>query len=420
MVLAEAARQRLLQLAADVLGRMAAEEMPASLRPIAKFTAQKRQRLGAPALAAALDADAEFRARVAEVVAESAPQLAEAIRDGMPTGASDPLDVAVVAYLTRPDGWREVITEVNARRAGERDRGESAAQNSRLRAEVSELRSRLKADTARVRETLAAAGAAASAEIAELKRQARVRAGELGAAERGRLDALAALAEVRQEAQSAASAREAELRRARARIAELERALESARRSARTDRDVDDARLWLLVDTLTGAAAGIRRELSLPAPALRPADTVDGAVTAAAHRSVDDTASFDRLLALPNVHLIIDGYNVTKTGYGELPLAAQRTRLVSSLAALAARGGTEITVAFDGGVRPPAQPPAPRGVRVLFSEAGEIADDLIRRLVAAEPQRPLVVVTSDREILTDMRRAGAWTVPSAVLVSRLA
>ncbi|MGH8862195.1 MAG: NYN domain-containing protein, partial [Jatrophihabitantaceae bacterium] len=62
----------------------------------------------------------------------------------------------------------------------------------------------------------------------------------------------------------------------------------------------------------------------------------------------------------------------------------------------------------------------PRGVRVLFSAPDELADDLIRRLVSAEPSgRALVVVTSDRAIVTDVSREGAWTVPSAVLLERL-
>ena len=126
------------------------------------------------------------------------------------------------------------------------------------------------------------------------------------------------------------------------------------------------------------------------------------------------------LLELPQVHLIIDGYNVTKTGYPELPLADQRTRLVSAMAAMQSRSNAEVTVVFDGGARPPAQPRTPRGVRVLFSAPDELADDLIRRLVAAEPDgRPLVVVTSDKQIVSDVRRSGAWTVPSAVLLQRL-
>jgi len=126
------------------------------------------------------------------------------------------------------------------------------------------------------------------------------------------------------------------------------------------------------------------------------------------------------VLALPNAHLIVDGYNVTKTGYPELPLADQRARLVGALAAVASRSGAEITVAFDGGRRPPSMPPAPRGVRVLFSAADEIADDLIRRLVDAEPVgRPLLVVSSDRQVALDAARAGAWTSDSAVLLARI-
>jgi predicted RNA-binding protein with PIN domain len=153
---------------------------------------------------------------------------------------------------------------------------------------------------------------------------------------------------------------------------------------------------------------------------VRPADTVASAESSARRRVVSEPAAIDALLALPNAHLIVDGYNVTKTGYGELPLADQRTRLIGSLAAVASRSGVEITIAFDGGKRPPSTPPTPRGVRVLFSAPDEIADDLIRRLVAAEPPgRPLLVVSSDRQVALDVGRAGAWTVESAVLLARL-
>ena len=65
-------------------------------------------------------------------------------------------------------------------------------------------------------------------------------------------------------------------------------------------------------------------------------------------RAVDTVVALDALLSVPSGHLIVDGYNVTKTGYPELPLADQRTRLAGQLAALAARTGVEITVVFDG------------------------------------------------------------------------
>ena len=51
---------------------------------------------------------------------------------------------------------------------------------------------------------------------------------------------------------------------------------------------------------------------------------------------------------------------------------------------------------------------APRGVNVLFSPVGVIADDVIRDLVAAEPPgRTVVVVTADQEVARDAKAGGA-------------
>ena len=386
----------------------------------ARFTPTKRARLGATQLAAVLDADDVFRSRVADAVAEALPQLAAAVRDGESTVASDPVDTAVVAYLMRPTDWQRVVAEANERHAAERaDSRAGAAEVAQLRARIDELKGRLRAEVAQGKAAVASAAGAAEAELADLRKQLRARTGELRAVERARDDAQAVAADATRRAEAAESAREAETRRLRSRISELERAVESARRGTRVERDMDDARLWLLVDTVTEAAAGIRRELSLPAPPMRPADTVGSAEARAQRRVVGDPAALDALLALPNAHLIVDGYNVTKAGYGELPLADQRTRLIGALAAVAARSGAEITVAFDGGLRPPAMPPTPRSVRVLFSAPDEIADDLIRRVVAAEPPgRPLLVVSSDRQVALDVGRAGAWTADAAVLLAR--
>ena len=67
-------------------------------------------------------------------------------------------------------------------------------------------------------------------------------------------------------------------------------------------------------------------------------------------------------------------------------------------------------------------PPAPRGVRVLFSAPGEIADDLIREFVGAEPEgRAVVVVTSDRAVVDDVvRKRGVRAVDALALVRLLA
>jgi predicted RNA-binding protein with PIN domain len=419
VVLAGPARQRLLELASEVLGRLPPEDVPASLRAIARFTPSKRHRVGAPTLAAAIDAEPQFRAKLAEVVGEAFPQLVEALHAGTSTAASDPIDTAVVAYVVRPEGWPGVVADAIARWSDER-RDTSAAELDRLRTELAELRAHARSEPARRRDEVVAALAAQGAELDQLRKTLRTRTGELRAAERDRDEARRAVEDVRAAAGAAGAAREAELKKLRARVAELERAAEANRRGARTERDLDDARLRLLLDTVLDATAGLRRELDLPRVAVRPADTVQSADGAGGTRAVADGAGLDRLLELPQAHLIVDGYNVTKTGYGDLPLVDQRTRLVTALAALQSRAGVEVTVAFDGSTKPPAAPHVPRGLRVLFSAPDETADDLIRRLVAAEPPgRPLVVVTADREIVADVQREGAWTVPSAVLLARL-
>jgi predicted RNA-binding protein with PIN domain len=432
VVLGDAARRRLVELAADVVARLPAEQVPASLRAVARFTPAKRARLGGTALAAALDADEQFRTAVADVVAEATPQLVELIRSGAPTAASDPVDTAVVAYLLRPPGWTDLVRTAADRARAERNgagavRGEAAKLRTELvqtHAELARARADLRTRAARQRDEQTSSLAAAATELAEVRKQLRVRTAELRTALGDRDEARAAVEQLRRAAAAAEAAQEIELRRARARISDLERSAEAARRGVRRDRDVDTARLSLLIDTLVDAAAGLRRELSLPPASMRPADTVEAGGAAVGGgtlpRTVTDAMALDRLLALPHAHLIVDGYNVTKTGYGSLPLADQRSRLVGSLAALAGRVGAEVTVAFDGAQRPPAQPQSPRGVRVLFSAAGETADDLIRRLVAAEPRgRPVVVVTTDQEVVADVLRAGGWTVPASVFLERV-
>lgn len=428
VVLGEAARRRLVELAADVVARLPADQVPAPLRAVARFTPAKRARLGGAALAAALDADEQFRGAVADVVAEATPQLVELVRTGAPTAACDPVDTAVVAYLLRPPRWTDMVRaaadRVSAgRNGGDTERTELAMLRTELaqaHADLARARAELRGRASRQRDEQTSSLAAAATELAEVRKQLRARTAELRSALSDRDEARTAVEQLHRTAAAAEVAHETELRRARARITDLERAAGSARRGLRRDRDVDTARLGLLIDTLVEAAAGLRRELSLPPASMRPADSVEAAGTAGGSaRTVTDPVALDRLLALPNAHLIVDGYNVTKTGYGSLPLADQRARLVGSLAALVGRTGVEVTVAFDGAQRPPAQPPAPRGVRVLFSAAAEIADDLIRRLVAAEPPgRPVVVVTSDQEVVADVLRAGGWTVPSSVFLDR--
>jgi predicted RNA-binding protein with PIN domain len=420
--LPESVRQRVIALAADVLGGLAPDETPPSLKAVARFAAAKRAKLGGTPIAAALDSDPVFRARVLEAAGTAHPGLVEAVAEGAPPAAADPADVATVAFLLRPQGWMELVAAAGdtARRTGDRARAarDAAAavrlreQLSAVRAEAREGRERAKADIDRLK-----------AENATLRRQLNEVRTQVVTQEHAGRNVVAESAHAVSVAAAGRAAAEAEARRLRARLAEVEQALETARRAGREGRSLETARLGLLLDTLAEAAAGLRRELALPASTVRPADTVaarDPAPASAVRRPGDDPGSLDDLLSLPQAHLIVDGYNVTKSAWPAMPLEGQRNRLVQGLAALAARTGAEVTCVFDGAdVEAPAVPLGP-GVRVRFSPRGQTADELIRRLVAAEPPgRPVTVVSSDREVADGIRRSGARAVESAALLGLL-
>jgi predicted RNA-binding protein with PIN domain len=111
--------------------------------------------------------------------------------------------------------------------------------------------------------------------------------------------------------------------------------------------------------------------------------------------------------------LVVDGYNVARTGWSGLAPEEERRRTVSLLEGVQARSGGEVVVIFDGddGVVGPA---ASRSVRVRYSASGQTADDAIRDLLGGAPEgRPVVVVSSDRAVAADARRQGATAISSA-------
>ncbi|HEX2312972.1 MAG TPA: NYN domain-containing protein [Thermomonospora sp.] len=425
--LPEAVRQQVVEAAAELIGALPLDEVPPSLRPFARWERRKRARHAGRHIAPLLERDAAFRAKVAAPLRHARPELAEAVEAGTVPPAADPVDVAVIAYLVRPPGWPEMVEA--ARR--ELERSASAAEDQAHERRVAALQQELAAArAARAQEVdrLRAELREAKAEISDLRRRLHEERVAARAA-RDRAEAVAAETERERVAgKEAGAAAEKELRRLRARHAQAEATAESARRAAREGRNVDDVRLRMLLDTLVDAAQGVRRELALPSMIERPADAVGTGPERPAHRTLpgralsdDDPQLLDRLLTLPRVHLVIDGYNVTKTGYGDLPLADQRGRLVSGLGGLVAQTGAEVTVVFDGAeLDAPVVMAAPRGVRVRFSRPGQTADELIGELVRAEPPgRPVVVVSSDREVADAARRAEARPAPATLLLRRL-
>ncbi|MFE6284097.1 NYN domain-containing protein [Streptomyces sp. NPDC057877] len=426
--LPEAVRRKVVQIVADGFGGLTVAELPAQLRQYARFAPNRRAKFAGNAMAAALETDPLFRQRIGEKLREAQPELTGALDSGSPPPAADPLDVASAAYVLRPTGWVKLVTAAGeeAQRAdAERADEESRAELERLRAELTAAREQTRTETERLRAELD--GAKKEAESLHRKLRAALSDVKRGEAALRRIQG--EMETVRAEGQTQVSAAESETRRLKARLGEAEAALEAARRAAREGRSVEDMRVRLLLDTVLDAAQGLRRELALPPVSVRPAETVDavepGRMTpkdiAARALSEHDPAILDQLLALPQVHLVVDGYNVTKTGYPQMPLEQQRLRLLGQLSQLAAQTGAEVTCVFDGAelVAPVLLAP-PRGVRVLFSKPGVTADELIRQLVRAEPPgRPVIVASTDREVADGVARAGARPVASAVLLKRL-
>ncbi|MFF8998609.1 NYN domain-containing protein [Streptomyces achromogenes] len=426
--LPDGVRRRVVQIVSDGFGGLTLAELPAQLRQYARFTPNRRAKFAGNAMAAALETDALFRQRIGERFREAQPELAAALDAGSPPPAADPLDVAAAAYVLRPAGWVKLVTAAGeeAQRAdAERADEESRAELERLRAELAQAREHTRAETERLRAELESARKDAES----LHRKLRAALSDVKRGEAALRKAHAEIDAVRSDAHARVSAAESESRRLKARLGEAEAALEATRRAAREGRSVEDMRVRLLLDTLLDATQGLRRELALPPVSVRPAETVDavepGRMTpkdiAARALSENDPAILDQLLALPQVHLVVDGYNVTKTGYPQMPLEKQRLRLLGQLSALAAQTGAEVTCVFDGAeLAAPVLLAPPRGVRVLFSKPGVTADELIRQLVRAEPPgRPVIVASTDREVADGVAKAGARPVASAVLLKRL-
>ena len=464
-----AVRQRVIEWAAAALGTATAAEIPASLTRFAKFAPGKRAKLAAAALGQALRSDPAFRALVAERAAapfDAAPTDAELVAadpiaaglidagligadpiDADPIGAdpidadpidADPIDAAARGFLIRaPD---EAALLATAQKVEEQARGR--ARVIELEARVRTLAARLERVTAELAAARVAGdrhrGRASAAEPNDEADRLRLRLRAQGtqirelreqlATEGGRsADLLAGAIAERDRAQAEAESWRSKAEAAEARAENAVAGLQRLREAKGDRRATSDRRLELLLSALEGAASGLRREWDLVGGGAAPADVVaagwprpatDGIGGRGGERTTDP-ARLTAWAGMPGAHLIVDGYNVTKTGFGELSLSDQRDRLVRSLGALAARTSAEITVVFDGAAVAAVRPPA-RGIRVLFSPPGVLADDVIRDLVRAEPVgRTVIVVSSDREVVDRAAADGARTAASTVLLAAM-
>ena len=158
---------------------------------------------------------------------------------------------------------------------------------------------------------------------------------------------------------------------------------------------IDDA-------TESGPAAvrGSRKRPARRQPMRLPGGVLSGSAEAA-----------EFLLRTAGATTFVDGYNVAKLGWPSLDLAHQREQCIMAAENLAKRWNMTMTIVFDGADRSGRSRRRPdRRVRIVYSPAGVSADDVLRaEVAAAEVAKPVVVVTNDRAIITDVAAAGANT-----------
>src|SRR5207237_1105751 len=137
--LPEAVRRRVVDVAAERLGAMAADEVPSSLRPFARFTPSRRRQAVLP-IAAALENDEAFREAVAQGLRDNLPELVAALEGGLAVPAADPVDVAAAAEA--------------ARRSAEAQRRSTNERVAALEAEVARAAADVERERRRAREGL--------------------------------------------------------------------------------------------------------------------------------------------------------------------------------------------------------------------------------------------------------------------------
>lgn len=359
---------------------------PSGLKPFVRF-----HKLPAKALAKVrevVEADVGFQDRLKQVA------------------TAELLDEVGMLWVTRPEGWRTAAAALVAsedqpidhatelrREQRRREAAEAAAVRSQL--EASGLRDQLDADRT-TRDRAQAEVARLTAELAGVRTQ--LRQTERAAQKRANgADAAAAkadsadieLATVRAELLAAVAARDAAL---------ADRAAAHGGGPA----DVERVRA-LLTEALAltrGTVPSARRRQRKPVP-------VPGGLYG------NSDAAGEHLLRVADAVVLVDGYNVAKLGWPGLSLDRQRELCIEAAENLARRWGCLIHIVFDGTTIVGATASGRRLVRVSFSPEGVSADDVLRAEVAAlDADRPVVVVTNDQAIITDVRAAGANLVSS--------
>ena len=417
---------------------------PPALRPYLGFA--KLSPAALSAIARVVDQDNDFRARVTASVDE------------------DTVGRGAWLWLTRPPGWSDDLAAIEAEdreqrasRAAERREARdersaakrlAATQAALTRAETVGEERRLELDRLqRELDEVRRARTASEARLAELETTVAKLEAARASAVRNLKDADARLVNRATELKAVkARLRELEAEAPRPQTSGEEAAPAAADDTGRAAPDLGVVARELaraaqgassLADGLAGLAAALADRGAEPAPSGLVSEPSGRPVSDAAVRRErrtpvalpgglldDSVAAAQHLLRTPNAVLVVDGYNVTMTGWPELAAADQRRRLVALLADLAARTSTRVELVFDGAevdrgtITVPA--PARQWVRVRFSPPDVEADDVVLDLVAQLPaSRPVIVVSSDNRVREGARRGGANLLHSRQLLDTL-
>jgi predicted RNA-binding protein with PIN domain len=395
-----------------------------------------------------LDLDESFRKAVDERVLDEEEALARLVRAGRHAEAlasgETPEAVARVGVALGQEGQAAVQAAVAAA-ATSQALAEAAAVRSALAGAESEL------DSARERAEAEAAAAraardelrAAREELRRVERERRALAERMEGLERELGQSAAALRAAKDEAAAERrrmSGRAAELQ---ARLAESQRNERALRRSAgqvdpavaeavgALDRDLAVLRRLTGLGEEGGSGGGTGRSPAAGGgggPETGGSPEVGGGrpperrrpLAVPGGRGADDPETLAAWMGTDGVLVLVDGYNVTKhpQGFAERGLEDQRTLLLDLCRRLARRFGAEVTVVFDGGTVGPIPTRLPLGpVEVVFTDPGRTADDeIVVRVNAAPPERPVVVVTSDNELRGRVGALGATVARSPALL----
>jgi uncharacterized protein len=123
--------------------------------------------------------------------------------------------------------------------------------------------------------------------------------------------------------------------------------------------------------------------------------------------------------------ILVDGYNVIKRselfqGFSPQQFAAARDALVTQLAHRYLHTPHRVTVVFDGNA-PHEQVSHERRIRVIYSRAGETADQVIVRLAAQarEDGRDVEIFSDDLEVRSSVRKVGGSALSTQQLTHHL-